>query len=319
VVIEMADRICCIYKLENLIDGKVYVGQTTNFKRRRNDHISLMRKGHRNRWIKDAVDKYGYENFDVFILEECPEELLDEKEIYWVNKLKSYDRNYGYNNSMGGKNHVVVSEQTKKLMSKALRGEKSRTATIKESTANLIVQLLMAGGSIHGIAKQLGISHKIVESIRSKRKWKHLTVNVVFPEKRSSKYKWVSKVPDTNNLYRALVRVDGKKLYDKCWDNEYDAAVAREIFIRENHIENTYHNFPDDMELTMPVKEKRGESQYYGVTRSSSCKHRWVSSIHVGGKQYYVGSFGSDREAAIAREEYLKKYLPNAKVIHNQF
>jgi hypothetical protein len=220
---------------------------------------------------------------------------------------------------MGGKNHVVVSEQTKKLMSMAFMGEKSRTATIKESPANLIVHLLMAGGSIHGIAKQLGISHKIVESIRSKRKWKHLTYNVVFPQKRSSIYKWVTKVPDTKGLYRALVRVNGKKLYDKCWDSEYDAAVAREIFIRENHIENTYHNFPADMELTMPVKEKRGESQYYGVTRSSSCKNRWTASIHVGGKQYYVGSFGSDKEAAIAREEYLKKYLPNANVIHNVF
>lgn len=298
----------------------MYIGQTTNFRQRKNDHMSYLKKGeHRNRWINEAVKQYGYENFAMSVLEECPKEQLDEKEVYWINKLKSYQREYGYNNSMGGKNHVVVSEQTKKLMSLAFQGEKSRTATITEQTANLIVHLLMAGGSIHGIAKKLGISHKIVESIRSKNKWKHLTQNIVFPEKRSSKYKWVSKVPDTDNLYRALVRVNGKKLYDKCWDNEYDAAVAREIFIRENHIENTYHNFPDDMKLEMPTKEKRGESQYYGVTRSSSCKHRWVSSIHIGGKHYYVGSFGSDREAAIAREEYLKIHLPNANVKHNVF
>ena len=316
----MKPKICCIYKLENLINGKVYIGQTQNFHQRELDHKHMMKYGHSNRWIKADVDQYGMENFSMSILEECSPDKLDEKEIYWIDKLKSYNRDYGYNNSMGGKNHVVVSEQTKKLMSRAFMGEKSRTATIKESTANLIVHLLMAGGSIHGIAKQLGISHKIVESIRSKRKWKHLTYGVVFPEKRSSKYRWVTKVPNvTADLYRALVRVDGKKLYDKCWDSEYDAAVAREIFIRENHIENVCRNFPDDMELAMPTKKKYGESPYYGVTRSSSCKNRWTSSIHVGGKQYYVGSFGSDKEAAIAREEYLKKYLPNANVIHNVF
>jgi hypothetical protein len=315
----MEAKICCVYKLENLINGKVYVGQTQNFKQRKMAHRHMMSQGHSNRWIKADVEQYGMENFSMSILEECSPDELDEKEVYWIDKLKSYQREYGYNNSMGGKNHVVMSEQSKRLMSLAFRGEKSNTATITEATANTIVYLLLAGGSIHGIAKQLGISHKIVESIRSKRKWKHLTVGVVFPEKRSSKYRWVTKVPDTHNLYRALVRVDGKKLYDKCWDSEYDAAVAREIFIRENHIENVCRNFPDDMELVMPVKEKRGESQYYGVTRSSSCKNRWVSSIHVGGKQYYVGSFGSEREAAIAREEYLAKHLPNANVIHNKF
>jgi hypothetical protein len=315
----MEAKICCVYKLENLINGKVYVGQTQNFKQRKMAHRHMMSQGHSNRWIKADVEQYGMENFSMSILEECSPDELDEKEVYWIDKLNSYQRDYGYNNSMGGKNHVVMSEQSKRLMSLAFRGEKSNTATITEATANTIVYLLLAGGSIHGIAKQLGISHKIVESIRSKRKWKHLTVGVVFPEKRSSKYRWVTKVPDTQNLYRALVRVDGKKLYDKCWDSEYDAAVAREIFIRENHIENVYRNFPDDMELVMPVKEKRGESQYYGVTRSSSCKHRWTANIHVGGKHHYVGSFGSDREAAIAREEYLAKYLPNANVIHNKF
>lgn len=315
----MEAKICCVYKLENLINGKVYVGQTKNFKQRKMAHIHMMSQGHSNRWIKADVEQYGAENFSISILEECSVDELDEKEIYWIDKLKSYQREYGYNNSMGGKNHVIFSEQTKKLMSEAFKGEKSKTATIKESTANIIVHLLMAGGSIHGIAKQLGISHKVVEGIRSKRKWKHLTIGVVFPEKRSSKYRWVTKVPDTQNLYRALVRVNGKKLYDKCWDSEYDAAVAREIFIRDNHIENVCRNFPDDMELVMPIKEKRGESQYYGVTRSSSCKHRWTASIHVGGKQHYVGTFGSDREAAIAREEYLAKYLPDANVIHNKF
>ena len=38
--------------------------------------------------------KYGRENFSFRILEECPEEKLKEREIYWIKKLDTYNKGY---------------------------------------------------------------------------------------------------------------------------------------------------------------------------------------------------------------------------------
>jgi len=49
---------------------------------------------------------YGEDNFEFSIIEECPISMLDEREIYWIDKLKTYvgfDDCQGYNDDLGGK------------------------------------------------------------------------------------------------------------------------------------------------------------------------------------------------------------------------
>lgn len=46
------------------------------------------------------MDKYGIENFDFYILEECEPVELDDREIYWIDALDTY--NHGYNMTLGG-------------------------------------------------------------------------------------------------------------------------------------------------------------------------------------------------------------------------
>ena len=70
-----------IYKIENLVNGKIYIGQSINIERRWQGH----RKGIKSRVDKEkplyrAMNKYGIENFSFEVLEECEEEELDEKE-----------------------------------------------------------------------------------------------------------------------------------------------------------------------------------------------------------------------------------------------
>ena len=50
-----------------------------------------------------AIRKYGAENFDIEIIEECDQNLLDSREKYWINYYNSTDDAYGYNTSLGGK------------------------------------------------------------------------------------------------------------------------------------------------------------------------------------------------------------------------
>ena len=81
--------------------GKKYVGQTIQkiFDRARNG------KGYKNCSVfYKAIQKYGFENFTIQILEEAPQELLDEKEIEWIKFLDTCVPN-GYNLASGGSGH----------------------------------------------------------------------------------------------------------------------------------------------------------------------------------------------------------------------
>ena len=90
---------CGIYKIENLLNGKVYIGQSIEIEVRFAKH----KNAKDNFCIHKAIRKYGIENFSFKILEECLEKELDEKEKYWIDKYDSLIPK-GYNMIPGGSN-----------------------------------------------------------------------------------------------------------------------------------------------------------------------------------------------------------------------
>lgn len=93
-----------IYKITNLINGKMYVGQTTKtIEERFRLHIyDSVRKDKRddNYPLYKAMKKYGINNFQIECIEECPISKLNEREIFWINSLNTYKN--GYNATLGG-------------------------------------------------------------------------------------------------------------------------------------------------------------------------------------------------------------------------
>ena len=97
------DQICGVYKIENLINGKAYIGQSRDIIGRWNRHISSMKTG--TQVLYNAMRKYGVENFNFEILIECEEDLLDLMEIYYIKKYNTYihsENSNGYNMTTGG-------------------------------------------------------------------------------------------------------------------------------------------------------------------------------------------------------------------------
>jgi group I intron endonuclease len=83
-----------IYKTTNLINNKIYVGQDSH------NNPAYLGSG---KILNNAIKKYGKDNFKKEILEECSSKKeLNEREIYWINKLNSTDTNVGYNIATGG-------------------------------------------------------------------------------------------------------------------------------------------------------------------------------------------------------------------------
>ena len=98
---------CGIYKIENKINGKVYIGQSINIENRWNGHKKAIHgcSDSYNYPLYQAIRKYGLENFDFSILEECNIKELNEKEINYIKINNSFVPN-GYNQTFGGQgNH----------------------------------------------------------------------------------------------------------------------------------------------------------------------------------------------------------------------
>lgn len=88
-----------IYKITNLLDGKIYIGQSKNIKARWAKHRECARNGSKNTRLYQAMQKDGLENFSFEIVELCPIEQLNEREWYYICQFNSLNEEYGYNMS----------------------------------------------------------------------------------------------------------------------------------------------------------------------------------------------------------------------------
>jgi group I intron endonuclease len=105
-----------IYKITNPT-GKIYIGCTIDWKRRFSEYRRLSMVGQRK--LYNSLKKYGYENHIFEIIEECEENMLHEREIYYINHYNCIDE--GLNIRLGNRNGRLT-EETKQKISESLKG-----------------------------------------------------------------------------------------------------------------------------------------------------------------------------------------------------
>lgn len=109
-----------VYKITNLVNGKVYIGSTEkSFVCRYATHYEKLRtNNHKGYWhLQSAVNKYGIENFEYSILEICEEtEHCIPKETEWIAIYNACNREKGYNiNPKPGRAPSTVPEVAAKI------------------------------------------------------------------------------------------------------------------------------------------------------------------------------------------------------------
>ena len=166
-------KICGIYRIKNLINNKIYIGESIDLDSRLSNHKSALKTGHHiNKHLQSAYNKYGEDNFEFKIIELCDTSVRFEKEIYWI---AFYDSFYnGYNMTIGGLDPRFV---------KDFNGKITRThwhTNLSEDDVMNIIDKLLEGKSNIEIANELGISQAIVTNIRCHKSWKHLTEELTF-------------------------------------------------------------------------------------------------------------------------------------------
>lgn len=108
-----------IYKITNKVNNKSYIGQTRytlEFRWRQHQHKKDGSKFH------NAIQKYGPENFNVEILEECNIDVLDSREVFYIAKYNTF--NEGYNLTIGGdgKRKIISDNQYEEIKELYLSG-----------------------------------------------------------------------------------------------------------------------------------------------------------------------------------------------------
>jgi group I intron endonuclease len=118
-----------IYKITNLVNGKIYIGQTIKtLDQRWKQHVCQVKyvkqKNNRKicRYLHTAISKYGINNFKIEMIDWTTNQTeLNYKEWLLIHKFNSLAPN-GYNLRAGGDSRVV-SQDTKKLLSLKTAGK----------------------------------------------------------------------------------------------------------------------------------------------------------------------------------------------------
>jgi len=119
-----------IYKITNP-KGKIYIGQSIKIEKRWRYYKSesYNERDHQTK-LFNSLKKYSPENHKFEIIEECSEELLNEREIYWGNKYNCTNPDTGLNLRELGKRGIWTKEAREKL-SKAHMGKHKHTKESK--------------------------------------------------------------------------------------------------------------------------------------------------------------------------------------------
>lgn len=201
---------CGIYAIKNKMNGKMYIGKTTNSKNRFIRHKYLLKCGkHFNPHLQKSYNKNGIAAFDFIVLEECAEDCLPDKEQEWIDKHLGFLYNSeifvkdkkGCKNPFAGKRHTDETKikmraakigkynggnnpnfGTKQSLDTRLKMAKnnSRTKLISDDVLK-IKKLLLDGIDHQTIANQFNISRTVVTRISNGTRWANITGGPVIP------------------------------------------------------------------------------------------------------------------------------------------
>ena len=169
-----------VYKVTCLKDGKFYIGSSVNIKGRFRYHKASLSLGcHKNRHLQKAWNIYGENNFRFEIIEYLPDKKkTKEREQYWIDKTRCFDRKIGFNicpkvgSSFGVK-------RTEKFKNKIRLANLNRSPELKQKIIDAIrransIPCRNKGKTyeeIYGVKKAIRIKRKKREAMKGKSLW----------------------------------------------------------------------------------------------------------------------------------------------------
>lgn len=248
-----------IYCIENRLNGKKYIGQAYNVERRLYEHEYHLKRGtDKSTALQNAINKYGFDNFEFYILEACEPGQMNDREIYYISKYNTNDRHHGYNVSAGGgqglvgykwpaefgrkisaaKKGWVMSEEQKKKISNWHRGKSVSEETRRKISAEISGEKHYMFGKKHTeeTKQKMSRSHSGEKAYQLGKKSSNST----------SQYYGVFRLTQKGHIYwAAKVNHNGSRTYVGMSKDEIEAARMYDAYVIENNLPNPL-NFPEE-------------------------------------------------------------------------
>lgn len=132
------EKISGIYKITAKHNNKVYIGQSIDIYNRWKSHWKQVNQGASDH-IHNSMRKYGKEGFTFEIIERCSQDIINEREKYWINFYDSY--NNGYNLTTGGegvKGKVFSEEERQNMRNIFVKLNKNKPVLQIDTDGNII-------------------------------------------------------------------------------------------------------------------------------------------------------------------------------------
>jgi group I intron endonuclease len=274
------EKISAIYCIENLTNGKKYIGKSNDIRIRWTQHRYYLKTNNDNCIaLQNAYNKYGKESFIYGIIEECEYSEIDKKEIYYIELYKTRNPKYGYNILKGGekaREGIPHTKETREKMSRSMDGRRElyRDKWLGEKNPNYgkplpeeTIKKMLETMNSKTDEEKAEWRAKIVET-RKKNGKPSANIGKKYSEERkqqmsdarmgkqfdikkkgneTSKYRGVSYRKDRGK-YRAYLFYKGKQISLGLYENEIDAAKAYNKKALELYGEDAILNITDEYE-----------------------------------------------------------------------
>lgn len=175
-----------VYCIQNIVNGKRYIGSSNNIKERFSQHKNELNKNkHVNILLQRAWNKYGSENFVFSIIEDVGNRLtrgeLFGLEAYYINFYKSYKCDNGYN--IGNPFEAGIAEVNKNFYDIFFENNKKIS---KKQFDEIIFYLCNTHLTNREISALTGVSNRNVVAIYEKQNFYELTKDLIFLKRSSA-------------------------------------------------------------------------------------------------------------------------------------
>lgn len=293
-----------IYSITNLINGKLYIGQTSNLDNRWFQHKNqLQQNKHTNKHLQNAWNKYKEENFKFNIIKECSDkDDLNKLEKYYIKINNSNNENFGYNLTSGGEG-FRLNDSVKRQMSISKRGQGS---VLTESDVRKIKMLLYCLLDREEISKMFNVSKKVITQISMGKSFGYIC-----SELNDSIHNLKQKLIDERNIFILSLFDEGNTIIEVVKSTGYTQSIVEKCVYKYRNV------VKDKKEKYQEIYKKVFELKSQGVNNYQIYKKLNISPNTV--KRYLKGDNNPYKELPFKKiteelkEDIIKLYFNDNK------
>lgn len=253
-----------IYKITNIVNNKVYIGQSIDVEKRIQQHKYGLNnnKGH-NAHFQNAWNKYGENNFKFEIIEKVEDaSKLNELEIEYISEYNSTNPDYGYNWQSGGDNYSCRQEFRDNI-SKRMRGKYS---TLRNEDVLDIKLLLCCGINKDEICSEYNLRKNTLNGIINGNSF-----NYILPEAKEI-------IKKNNEQAKELKE---KSILDMCNNGFSITEISKELPYSISVIEKTIYQKTNTVENKKKKYQKIFDEVHYLYNEKGMKKYQIAKKLNI--------------------------------------